>query len=190
MPDESDTATLKLTYDGLCQERDRLRDARAAITRQLGPLPLSAAIAFGIVSGFSKDVEHRCLLFVALAAFVLMVGVSALYSGFQPYRQLRAQKESRWRSALAERFPDRDALADELGLQLEDVLPERDWYSAMIELERAVYGPPQTRNRGGPPRRAEADNLQLALDRERTGLYIVQFLFVVTIVLLVLSRLL
>jgi hypothetical protein len=46
-------AALQAAYDDLRRETDRLRDARGAFTRQLGPLPISAAVVAGLVTGFA-----------------------------------------------------------------------------------------------------------------------------------------
>jgi hypothetical protein len=48
------TEALSLAYQDIVTERDRLRAARAAITRQLGPLPASAGIAISLVGALAE----------------------------------------------------------------------------------------------------------------------------------------
>ena len=70
------------------------------------------------------------------------------------------------------------------------MLPERDWYAAMIQLERQIYGDlDRIDNRHALPTR-DLQDLQDGFDRERTGLFAVQFLFGLVIACLLLSRLL
>jgi hypothetical protein len=179
---------LTLSYDDVRRERERLRDARAGLTRQLGPLPVSAGIAVSLVAAFSED-GVRGPLWIAFALFLLLILVSILYSSMRPYRQLRAAKEEGWRAGLRDRYPDVARTAQDQGLQVEDLLSERDWYAAMLRLEREVYGDPRLENRPGLPTR-ELQDLQDGLDRERTGLFLVQLLFGLVIASLLLSRLL
>src|SRR5215211_2718428 len=180
---DQQVAALKLEYEYIQSENRRLRDGRGQLTRQLGPLPLGAAIVAGLVTGFSADpaIRHDWLLGAAGMAFVLMVGLSIAYSSMKPYRKLREDAEQRW---------DHDA-ADST----------REWYEKMIGLESQIYLAPRDIERrlsvrlvkwtrwqrliqaGGwfaqrTPSRSVAD-LQEGYDRERSGLFTVQFLFAV-----------
>jgi hypothetical protein len=187
-PDEC--ATLRRVYEGLRSERDRLRDARSSYSRQLGPLPVVAGISTGTIAVFARHVRTSWLLWVALGLLVLLVVVSVLYSSIPAYRQIRARLEPGWRERLIIRHGAAKATeAAERGLRIEDLLPPPDWYRAMIELEREIYGhdaPTRSSLRSWP---RSATNLQQALDAERAGLYIVQFLFLAMIISLVLSEL-
>lgn len=169
----SDTNPLKLRelkLEDLRQENKRLRDARAAATSQLGPLPLSAAIVAGLVSGFAsggKAFAHYWLAVAALCVFGAMVLVSTLSSAFAPYRKLRARvEESRDKPAVAE----------------ENV---EAWYDAMIAIEKEVHDGVSGR-RGDRPWHAK--NLEDAYDKEWKGLFATRALFVAVIVLLVLAH--
>jgi hypothetical protein len=46
----TDAATLRLVYDDVVRERDRLRDARRAVTSQLEPFPVASAVVVGVVA--------------------------------------------------------------------------------------------------------------------------------------------
>jgi hypothetical protein len=92
MSEDPELDALKLRFEDLRRENERLRDARSAITAQLGPLPISAAIVAGLVSGFAlggKTHLHERELHLALWLFGAMVLVSMLASTFRPYRKLR-----------------------------------------------------------------------------------------------------
>ncbi|TMK98917.1 MAG: hypothetical protein E6G34_05265 [Actinobacteria bacterium] len=188
---EDECATLRLVYEGLCSERNRLRDARSSFSRQLGPLPVVAGISTGTIAVFARHVHTSWLLWVALGLLAVLVVVSILYSSVPAYRQIRARKETGWRERLVSRHGAcLAAEAAERGLQIEDLLAPADWYRAMIELEREIYGR-RARERSPlfvRPRRG-AENLQDALDSERAGLYAVQFLFGLVIVALALTEL-
>ena len=185
--ERADIETLKAVFDEARRERDRLRAARAWASRQLGPLPAAAGLSTGIVAAVSGHVVHGWL-YGALAGLLVMVIVGILYSSMQSYRQIRAAKTDGWRRRLAEARPDLAEAAERHRVTLEDLLPEKEWYAEMITRERELYGPERERNRYGLPRRRPED-LQDAFDRERTGLFTVQILFVVVIACLVLSRL-
>ena len=114
-------AALKLEYEYVRAENLRLRDGRASLTRQLGPLSISAAIVAGLVTGFTSTVHRNPLLWSALALFLVLVLVSILYSSMTPYRGLRREKEAD--------FP-RSTQS-----------PAR-WYENAIALEEAIYGRP------------------------------------------------
>lgn len=187
---EDDASTLKLVYEELCQERDRLRNARASFSSQLGPLPIAAGISTGTIVVFARHVEHPVFLWAALLLLIVLAIVSMLYSGMPAYRQIRAVKQERWRKELAISYGAEAQLAKQTDREIEDLLSPIEWYRAMIRLERDIYGKfDSKRNRILPPSR-RVKNLQDALDRERTGLYTVQLLFVFVIVALALSQLL
>jgi hypothetical protein len=183
-------ATLKLAYDQTIQERDRLRGARAFFARQLGPLPTFAGISIGLVGAFSDKIHHGPWLWIALGVLGLLVTVSLLYSGMPAYRQLRASKEIKWRQALMETWSQEASKAKEAGLRVEDVLSPEEWYLAQIRLERELYGEAGKKNRLLPPRwNLDDTDLQDQLDRERTGVFVAQALFLVVIGCLLASSL-
>jgi hypothetical protein len=118
---KADAETLTLIYEDRVRERERLRDARRAITAQLGPLPAAAAVIIGLFATFAKDIRSEEPLFLAaLGAFVLVILVSALSVDLSPYRAMRANHET------------------ELGSF--DRLPRDKWLERMISLEREIYG--------------------------------------------------
>ena len=138
---DDDLAALKAGYEELRRETERLRDARASLTRQLGPLPISAAVVAGLVTGFappnSEDViRHDWMLWVAGGLFGLLVLLSILYSNLRPYRELRRRTEAAWK-----RGPLPAELIDRLMDESEDRVPSRPsrtWYKAAIQLERTI----------------------------------------------------
>ena len=157
---------LDLAYRDLVNERDRLRDARGAVTRQLGPLPASAGIAISLVGALAKNAS-AVALGVALGLFAVLVLVSIAYNVLLPYRMLRASYEDD---------------AHELGF--DEYASPSEWLKHMITLERRIYGsldPDRPRFRF----RLKIANLQDGFDSERTGLFIVQVLFVCVVVTLV-----
>jgi hypothetical protein len=169
--------TLKLAYKDIVHERDRLRDARASFTRQLGPLPASAGIAISLVGALAKNVSEAWL-WAAVGLLFLLICVSITYSLLSPYRALRAKyegllAEETQASPAAE--PVRSDKPHELGF--DEGAATRDWLEHMIRLERLVYGSLDASRRSFrlPVRIA---NLQDAFDAERTGVYAVQVLFV------------
>jgi hypothetical protein len=158
---------LRLEYEYVRAENIRLRDGRASLTRQLGPLPISAAIVAGLVTGFTETAQNDVVLLIALALFGVLVLISILYSNARPYRILRGEKER-----------DFPRSTDS---------PQR-WYESAIDLEKAIYGRPSddTGLRAHLPKR-KIESLQDGYDRERSGLFVVQGLFAVVIVLLIVS---
>jgi hypothetical protein len=164
---------LKLEYDYVRAENLRLRDGRATITSRLGPLPIGAAVVAGLVTGFTTETRENVWLWLALAVFFALVIVSILYSSMKPYRVIRHEKETKGA------VPARSKSSP------------REWYKAAIALEEEIYGKPNsdTGIRRHLPA-AEINGLQDGYDRERSGLFIVQFLFAVVIVLLIVSRIL
>lgn len=187
-------ASLKLAYEQIVQERDRLRTARAFFARQLGPLPAFGGISVAIVGAFSEKFNHSLFVWIAFAVLLVLIVVSMVFSGMPAYRHLRAENEDDWRQHLRTCFEDEAGEARKLGMRVEDMLSPRDWYIAQIQLERDLcYGSsrvPARRNRFLLPRwDAKNTNLQDLLDRERTGLFGAQFLFLVVIGLLLAARL-
>jgi hypothetical protein len=157
---------LKLEYEFVRGENIRLRDGRGKLTRQLGPLPISAAIVAGLVTGLAGKVDANAFLWAALIVFGALVVISILYSSMKPYRVLRSDKE----------VEKPDALES----------PAR-WYEHGIALEKAIYGEPAGGLLAWLPS-FKVESLQEGYDRERWGLFIVQSLFAVVIILLILSR--
>ena len=173
---------LTYAYEDIVHERDRLRDARASVTSQLGPLPASAGIAISLVGTLADGVNDGWLI-VAAGLFVLLVVVSTLYSGLWPYRRLRAKYENE----LADHRdpgPNGGQEPQELGWR-EDV-SAREWLEHAIELERRIYGPLRIGQRPVRPPFGIA-SLQDGFDAERTGLYVVQLVFVGVIVALIIG---
>ncbi len=195
--EDSQIATLRLTYEELQKENLRLRDARGSLTGQLGPLPISAAIVAGLVSGFSVSGGAHFNEWFALGAllvFVIMVIVSVNYSHLTPYRKLRDEMD----------ITDGEAIAEQPG---DGRSVERAWYVEVIELERGVRGRwsprersplsewwTQVRSRGlrsafrGLVCPEDPRDLQAAYDVEWRGVSITKGLFAVVIVLLILAR--
>jgi hypothetical protein len=97
---EAYLATLKVAYEEIRRESERLRDARAFITRQLGPLPISAGVVAGLVTGFASSgqssIHHVWILYVAGGLFVLLAVLSIVYGNLKPYRQLCDEKLKAW----------------------------------------------------------------------------------------------
>src|SRR3954452_5944048 len=119
---------LRLTFEDLQRENERLRDARSDITKQLGPLPISAAIVAGLISGFTttgKSHLDHTLTHWALGLFAAMVIVSALSGVLQPYRRLRDK-------------------AERTGPKPAEQTTAEAWYEEMIKLEVAVRGKAKT----------------------------------------------
>ncbi len=115
-------ATLRLVYDDLVRERDRLRDARRAVTSQLEPFPVASAVVVGLFAGLSgqiKGVLPTGLFGFALVLFVIIVWFSTKAVGQSPYRR------------------ERDAILPNDGRGL-DRTPEPLWLARMIEMERSV----------------------------------------------------
>jgi hypothetical protein len=157
---------LRLTYEELRRENERLRDARAAVTRQLGPLPISAALVAGLVAGFAGDGKtnlDKTPVVWALIAFGAMVLISMLYSALKPYRKLREEAQK--------------GRADP-----RDCPTPAAWYEEMIAIERKV--------RSGSNEEAgwQARTLQAGFDLEWQGLFLTKLLFVAVVVLLILAR--
>jgi hypothetical protein len=175
-PLSDDAEVLRLTLEDLQRENQRLRTARASVTSQLGPLPISTAIVAGLISGFAATGNGHLsdtLLALALIPFALMVAVSIAYGAIRPYRKLRD-------SAERERRPSARATLEE-------------YYRDAIRVEEQVRGSsldPDGRTVGTlrPVWPWRAQTLQEAFDAEWQGLFITKVLFVIAIALLVGAR--
>jgi hypothetical protein len=169
---------LTLAYKDIITERDRLRDARGSITSKLGPLPASAGIAISLVGALAQEVS-AVALGVAVSLFLLLISVSITYSLVWPYRRLRAKYERELaleaNSSSVAKHGDKPF---ELGF--DEHASGTDWLEHMIKLERRIYG---SLDAGGRSFRLPfgITNLQDGFDAERTGLVIVQLLFVAVI---------
>jgi hypothetical protein len=182
MSEDPELDALRLRFEDIRRENERLRDARSAITAQLGPLPISAAIVAGLVSGFAlggKTHLHELELHLALCLFGAMVLVSMLASTFRPYRKLRDK-------AIKDSKPGADP---------EKATSAKEWYERMIGLEESLRGSSVRRSGFWPwlgaaapiPIPFRAKHLQSACDQEWKGLFLTKSLFVAVIVLLILA---
>ena len=169
MADDPRTQVLENVYDDVDTERDRLRSARAGFTQRLGPLPASAGIVIGLAGAVGKDVEDGWLI-LAGGLFALLVFVSIVYSGLTPYRLMRA-----------ERLSPSDRL--DFWRESEDL---QAWLRCKIELENDICG--GLRAEQPFSLNPNVDNLQQALDVERSAFTLIQILFV-DIVLVVVAGL-
>ncbi len=192
--DHTHVATLKVAYEEIRRESERLRDARASITRQLGPLPISAAVVGGLVTGFAPSgqtvTHHVWLLYLAGGLFALLVVLSIAYSNLKPYRQLRDEKLKAWCPSRFDGLESPSQMLARLIKRPQEMGTQQasaDWHRAMIRLELEIYGQPRAKwsQHRFPGRIA---SLQEGFERERSGLVLVQGLFAVVIVLLILAR--
>ena len=177
--DRAHLETLELKLKDLQCKNERLRDARAKLTSQLGPLPISAAIVAGLVSAFAPGdtvTLDAGLAYAALGVFLLMVIFSAVFSGFAPYRRLREVVERNE----AERKPDPRPRP------LETTDPV-EWTERMIEIESAVRGEAAL-NSGTARINFEPLTLQDAYDQEWKALFVTKLLFAVGVGLLIAAR--
>src|SRR3712207_5327810 len=159
------TDSARLSYEQVVRERDRLRDARGAITRQLGPLPVAAGISTALVGAVADKPGKPVFLYLALCTLAVLVLVSFLYSGMRPYRQLRALHEEEWRLGLEQRHPGILGKAERNDLPPEVFLGEGDWYAEMLRLERKIYGESRAGNAPFRPPWPGVEDLQDGLDR-------------------------
>jgi hypothetical protein len=196
--DPSQLKTLELLYEEVVRESDRLRSARGAFSRQLGPLPVAGGLVLGIFTSFGNH-PHRVTTWVAVGVFAFSAVLSMAASGIAPYRRLRSQKvyeqnknkpDSQWR-----RPELQGAMETGKVLTATSVLREEAWLRERIKLERSLYGPPARQpKRGDLLRRlwdvrllwddTEITTLQQAFEIERYAVFIVQLLFVAEIALL------
>lgn len=121
---EDELAALKLEYDRVAHERDRLRDARAFFARQLGPLPALAGGA--ILAGTLTENVADWGTATAGALFVLMSAVSYLLSNRRPYRSIRENEE-------------RQAIERRCCLMEKRLASPARWYRDELDLEERVY---------------------------------------------------
>jgi hypothetical protein len=174
---------LEKVYADVVNERDRLRSARAAVTRQLGPLPASAGIVLGLV-GVASGAVACGFLIAAAALFLALMLVSIALSSLTPYRLLRARKVLDYDSpATPPAEPPSPAGTQPTTYIGETVQPDVDyatWLQEKIRFESELYG---------PLRRSQYDlfgpkDLQRSFDIERAALNIVQVLFAAIILVL------
>jgi len=170
------TEILEMAYADLVSERDRLRDARGGFTGRLGPLPASAAIVIGLAGSAADDVNKLWVVEAALLLALLMF-ISTVYSGLRPYRLLRARRQAHFDPALAE-----DGKELVFGLQAPD---RATWLQQKIKLEQELCGSLQL----GQPffLSLQVDNLQEALNVERSAVALVQILFAEIVFVLVIG---
>jgi hypothetical protein len=198
--DDDDLAVLKAAYEDVVRENGRLRDARASVTRQLGPLPISAAVVGGLVAGFPGGDFRRpaqiVLLAVSAGLFLVMVVVSSAFASRKPYRLLRSVHEDG-----DPRSPRKilDAVTGDRAESPADPTADRRsaaqaaWYRAMIELEYDVREGWEKSQRCEPltenAKRTFVEGLVQGFSVERRALIVVQVLFFAVVVLLLLARL-
>jgi hypothetical protein len=182
---EEDIGSLQLAYEDIIRERDRLRSARASVTRQLGPLPASAGIAISVVGALASSRVDDAWLIVASVLLLLLVVVGIVFSVLAPYRSLRAQHEEEMaRETASDRAAEPTAGSTEHKLGFDEQRSKALWLNHMVELERRVYGPLRA-DRRSFRHPFKIRTLQQGFDAERTGLYLVQLLFVALIAALV-----
>jgi hypothetical protein len=171
--------TLRVSYERVCHERDRLRDARAYFSRPLGPAPASAGISTALVTALGSNLDPAFVA-LALASLVALVGIGIWYDGKSPYRQLYAKRVTR------EAGNPVDAVARKEPIDPDTVLLPALWYARMIERDSALIGESTGKNVRRWPW-DPVDSLQDGLDSERTGLRLVQGLWSLVILFLVLA---
>jgi hypothetical protein len=114
---------------------------------------------------------------------IAMILLSIAYDGKPAYRHLCASEIKAIRSQIA----GHPRLAKSSGRweqEPEDLLPPAEWYRAMIQLERTLYGGEREQNQLATPW-TPVRNLQEGADLERTGTRLVQALWVIVVALLV-----
>jgi hypothetical protein len=187
--DDEDLTVLKATYDRICNERDRLRSARGFFSRPLGAAQASAGLSATVVSTFKPGVDEG-LLWAAVGTLLLLVLVGIAYDGKPAYRHLYARELARKRTGRRGRdlWHERSTIAEEAAARAhaDDRLRPEEWYREMIRRERAVMGRPAAFNCHYLPW-SRVCTMQQGVDLERTGLRVVQALWVVIILLLVLA---
>ncbi|HTY97353.1 MAG TPA: hypothetical protein VMB91_09960 [Solirubrobacteraceae bacterium] len=179
---------LKDALDDLRRENLRLREARSSVTRQLGPLPISAAAIAGLLAAFpghgSIGGVQVFLIVLAALAFLAMIGVSIIFSKLRPYRELRNRLERDWPwYAIPQASPARvidEVRARSAPGEAQSGPPAHEapastrmrWYSGMIRVELTVR-----------------TGLEDGLDREWWALFAVRMLFGAVVLLLIAARL-
>lgn len=116
------TAALRLEYEDLVRERDRLRDARRSVTSALGPLPAASAVAVGLFGLLDTNLAggRLTLYIVVLVLFALMAVAGFLATLRRPYRKLRKVHLGGDRVSIG-------------------AASEASWLTSMIALEKRIY---------------------------------------------------
>lgn len=171
---------LRLEYERICGERDRLRNARGFFARPLGPAPASAGISTALVTTLGSNLDGGYLT-VALISLLLLVILGAWYDGKPAYRHLHAREIRGVRNTVGRRARARlQKSPNEFSPSLSG------WYREMIAREITLVGNEQLENRWRWPWQT-VTTLQEGLDSERTGLRSVQLLWLMVIGFLVLA---
>jgi hypothetical protein len=176
---------LKQIHEDVITERDRLRAARASFTSRLGPLPASAAIVIGLTGATAKKVDPTWIV-VAGVLFLWLVMVSTRFSGLAPYRLMRGRLQRE-----LDEWPGKPKVTS-FGFG-RDAYSLREWLKAKIELEERICGELRSEQRFSllrllktfVSRRRSPEDLQEALDVERSAFIVVQVLFVAIIGVLI-----
>jgi hypothetical protein len=182
---QDELPVLEATYDRLCKERDRLRDARGFFSRPLGPAPASAGISTALVTTLGSKLDTG-FVWAAVGTLALLVLVGIAYDGKPAYRHLYARELAGVRKVRGKRARRRRRAATSVAAPPAGSSAEEARYRTMIAREEAVIGEPALDNRHHWPW-FHVSTLQEGLDVERTGLRTVQALWLAVIVLLVLA---
>jgi hypothetical protein len=181
--DEQPLETLRCTYERLCHERDRLRDARGFFARSLAPAQASAGVGTALVAAVGEN-PNAVGMGAAVALLLAMVYVGFHYDGKAAYRHLYAERIKALREAIVARNSELSGAEFKWpGEQPEDRLPSAEWYRAMIRLERDIYGEPRSDTRKIRPR-DPVRTLQDGLDVEWAGRRRIQALWVGVVIAL------
>ncbi|MFI5091302.1 MAG: hypothetical protein ACHP7P_14730 [Terriglobales bacterium] len=171
---------LRLEYERVCGERDRLRNARGFFARPLGPAPASAGISTALVTTLGSNLD-RGYLALALISLLLLVVLGLWYDGKPAYRHLYAREIRGVRGTVGKRARATGQRSPN------DSSPSlSEWYREMIAREIAIIGEEQLDNTWRWPWQP-VRTLQEGLDSERTGLRSVQMLWLMVIGFLVLA---
>jgi hypothetical protein len=165
--DEPSLETLRVSYQRVCGERDRLRDARGYFARPLGPAPASAGISTALVATLASSL-NGWFLALALLCLILLISVGIAYDNSPAYRHLYARATAGMNAIDEAR------------------LPPAQWYETMILRESAIIGETALKNTRRLPWQP-VETLQDGLDSERTGLRLVQLLWTLVITSLALA---
>jgi hypothetical protein len=171
---------LRLEYERVCGERDRLRNARGFFARPLGPAPASAGISTALVTTLGSNLDGAYLA-LALMSLLLLVVLGLWYDGKPAYRHLYAREIRGVRDTVGKRARTR--------LQhgpVESPPCLHEWYREIIAQEIAIIGEEQLDNAWRWPWQP-VRTLQEGVDSERTGLRSVQLLWLMVIGFLVLA---
>jgi hypothetical protein len=171
---------LELRYQDAINERDRLRSARADVTKRLGPLPASAGIVVGLAATASSNIADWAFWVIGVL-FAAIVVISERGSHIPPYRELRAQRlDSRAGPGPADSIGQRDACPNEYTVDDPD-LDASGWLRQMICLERDVYEGRHSDDSAATRRQT----LQQAFNLERRALTRVEYLFAAMVLVVV-----